>query len=222
MEILRNRIWGYLVFTAFTLVNVVPAYALNVKVELNQYVKAHSGAKKDYQQDVAIYLHKVMPQLSKEDREFIIGLHQKYYAEKGANPDFIPVKTQGEKTLVFGKNSEAAFEVVDLEKGEFLINAVPFKYNANMPLKYNHTVVLEILKNSKSAYNWSLVPSAHAIFENGVDWSSVLLGAGIIGGIWWLTSTQTGKNIKDSVTPASTKRVNQLEERVREIESQVH
>jgi hypothetical protein len=44
MEILRNRIWGYLVFTAFTLVNVVPAYALNLKVELNQFVKAHSEA----------------------------------------------------------------------------------------------------------------------------------------------------------------------------------
>ena len=46
--------------------------------------------------------------------------------------------------------------------------------------------MVDLLKSSKSAHNWSLVPSAHAIFENGVDWPSAFLGAGILGGILFI------------------------------------
>jgi hypothetical protein len=188
------RVVSFFMALQFALVHVVPAYAINVQSELTRFVTVHNGAKKEYKKDVGLYLKAVLPTLSKEDREFFIGMHQKYYAEKGVAPEFVPAKIKDKNTVIIGKNGEAVFEVVNFEKREMKLNGIPFTVKAGMPAKYHHAVIMEILQNSKSASTWSLVPQAHAW-----DWLSFFVGAGGVGLLWWLFGTKSGEKTVDKV-----------------------
>jgi hypothetical protein len=196
---------------AFQFITVQVFAGANYNALVKTFTAKYNTAQKSYNQDVGLFLTEMAPEMTKKDREYFIGEFQKYFAQNGVQPEFLKAKQVSQNKIVLGNNQEFSLELVNLEKAEFLVNNMPFTYKSNMPFKYNATVIQEILKASKNQSAWNLIPTAHA-FEISWGW---LLGGLLLGvaGMWFF-NTKTGEKVKNNITPATKKDIDELNKKV--------